>query len=116
MNEAQARILLCGELPALRDLARAGGWSAELSNALQALNNGGTALEVLAQLDPDLAQDSGDRGPTPHLLPGIDNSPLTGDYACPDDWCDRRAGRNADRTPPQCALRQRPMRFTSSRG
>jgi len=118
LNEAEARSWLCAELPALRRSARDGGWPDALDDALVILDEGGSALDVLRVLDPDLltphsqggARDGGDA----FLLYGVKPTEVTGDYVCPDGWCPRRSGRDARGRPPMCELRDRPMRFTES--
>ncbi|MFI6177533.1 hypothetical protein ACIA8R_18535 [Nonomuraea sp. NPDC051191] len=117
MTEDEARAFLCAELPSLRQEAAAGGWTAALADALTVLDEGGTALDVLALLDPAPADDADEevRGDLqPYLLFGAAGPELHGVYVCPDGWCGRRAGRDARNRPPVCGLRRRPMRFTES--
>ncbi|WP_433435110.1 hypothetical protein [Nonomuraea sp. CA-141351] len=113
MTEAEARAWLCTELPSLRQGAEEGGWTAFLEDALAVLDEGGTALDVLALLDPgSSAGQANQRGDhQPYLLFGVGSSALRGDYTCPDGWCSRRADRDARNRPPVCPLRGRPMRF-----
>ncbi|MGI5292906.1 hypothetical protein ACQEVF_57680 [Nonomuraea polychroma] len=114
MTEAEARAWLCAELPSLRKGAEEGSWTAALEDALAVLDEGGTALDVLALLDPggpsDEASQRGD--PHPYLLYGASSPELRGVYTCPDGWCRRHADRDAKGRPPSCPLRGRPMRFT----
>ncbi|MEV4285870.1 hypothetical protein AB0K40_10230 [Nonomuraea bangladeshensis] len=113
MTEAEARAWLCAELPSLRQSAQEGGWTAALEDALAVLDEGGTALDVLALLDPGSPAGRPDRRGdlASYLLFGVDAPALRGDYTCPDGWCSRRAGRDARNRPPVCPLRGRPMRF-----
>jgi hypothetical protein len=110
MTESEARAWLCAELPSLRRDAEKGGWTAALEDMLTALDEGGTAVEVLALLDPGAPEDRADE--VPFLLFGVAGQELRGDYTCPDGWCGRRAGRDDGNRPPMCRLRGRPMRFT----
>ncbi|MER6581423.1 hypothetical protein [Nonomuraea sp. NPDC001023] len=115
MTEDEARAYLCAELPALRRDAAAGGWTAALADALTVLDEGGTARDVLALLDPAPADADEARGDAqPYLLFGAAGPELRGVYVCPDGWCPRRSGRDAANRPPVCDLRRRPMRFTES--
>lgn len=110
MNEAEARLWLCTQIPDLRRSAQTGGWSAALDDALAVLDEGGTALDVVALLNPDEPVD--ERGDNPFLPFGTYDIDVAGDYICPTGWCPRRAGRDDRGRPPWCELRRRPMRFT----
>jgi hypothetical protein len=112
VNEAEARRWLCAELPDLRRSAQAGGWTSALEDALTALDEGGTALDVIALLGPGPVPD--DRDDTAFLPFGTYDTDVVGEYVCPVNWCARHAGRDERGRPPRCELRGRPMRFTES--
>jgi hypothetical protein len=55
-----------------------------------------------------------DGGGAPFVLFGAKSREVVGEYACPDDACERRSGRDERGRPPTCELRRRPMRFVEN--
>jgi hypothetical protein len=113
MDEDEARSWLCAGLPQLRQAARTGGWSAALADALMVLDEGGTALDVIALLNLGPPRQVQYRGVGGFLPYGRYDTAVDGIYTCPDERCPRKAGRDQNGRPPQCELQAKPMRFTS---
>jgi hypothetical protein len=122
-TERLALAALCAALPTLRRHAERGLWTDVLDAHVTAVEAGGSAVAACRELslgiDPvdgpvDRGGGPADRGDANIDGAAIDWLPppsLIGDYVCPRQRCDRRAGRDDHARTPRCGLSGEPMRF-----
>ncbi|MFI1995577.1 hypothetical protein [Actinoplanes sp. NPDC020271] len=116
-SEADALAAWCAMLPALRERARQEGVLDRLNRDADRVSGGGSARPALRKWQPedqDQAQRTWSDRPTAGLprLPGWGAAAGlgAGAYVCPQDRCNRRAARDDDGHPPNCAAFGTPMR------
>ncbi|MFF8288735.1 hypothetical protein ACF068_05805 [Streptomyces sp. NPDC016309] len=102
---------LCGDLPELREQARAEGWSAELARSLAELRAGTVPVtEVVERVCGRLGLPLRSRGYAP--VPGQDAvAPPAGSYSCPGGRCSRVEAREPGGPLPECAVFDEPLSF-----
>jgi hypothetical protein len=114
MDERTASTWICAQLPALRSRARLGGWEWRLDRIVGDVRNSGSASLACSRLGYPI-DDSPTRGQLDRIssLAGfnIESVPVSGDYTCPKQACDRRARCDSNGREPVCWLFDQTMNF-----